>query len=86
MIEKFLQNLSKMDSAKLKEGVKMAEEFAKTKEGQEILKSLKNKDELLKTIKKINPQNGISPDERDKLINELMDNPEIVKKISKYLK
>ncbi|NLM49987.1 MAG: hypothetical protein GX196_03430 [Clostridiaceae bacterium] len=86
MIEKFLQNLSKMDPAKLKEGVKMAEEFAKTKEGQEILKSLKNKDELLKTIKKINPQNGISPDERDKLINELMDNPEIVKKISKYLK
>lgn len=69
--------LGKFSKKDIDEAVKKAQEFAKTKEGQEMIEKIKNGE----TIDGI----PISGEEQNKLISSLSKNPEVMKKIGEIL-
>ncbi len=69
--------LGKVSKKDIDEAVKKAQEFTKTKEGQEMVKKIK-KGEAIEGI-------PISGEEQNKLISTLSKNPEVMKKISEIL-
>ena len=73
-IFQMLGNFSKKD---IDDAVKKAQEFSKTKEGQEMMEKIK-KGETIDGI-------PISGEEQNKLISSLSKNPEVMKKIGEIL-
>ena len=69
--------LGKVSKKDIDEAVKKAQEFTKTKEGQDMMEKIK-KGEKIDGI-------PISGEEQNKLISTLSKNPEVMKKISEIL-
>lgn len=69
--------LGKVNKKDIDEAVKRAQEFAKTKEGQQMVEKIK-KGEAIEGI-------PISGEEQNKLISTLSKNPEVMKKIGEIL-
>lgn len=69
--------LGKFSKKDIDEAVKKAQEFTKTKEGQEMIEKIKN-GEAIDGI-------PISGEEQNKLISSLSKNPEVMKKIGEIL-
>ena len=69
--------LGKFSKKDIDEAVKKAQEFTKTKEGQEMMEKIK-KGEAIDGI-------PISGEEQNKLISSLSKNPEVMKKIGEIL-
>ena len=69
--------LGKVSKKDIDEAVKKAQDFTKTKEGQEMVEKIK-KGEAIEGI-------PISGEEQNKLISTLSKNPEVMKKISEIL-
>ena len=69
--------LGKVSKKDIDEAVRKAQEFTKTKEGQDMMEKIK-KGEKIDGI-------PISGEEQSKLISTLSKNPEVMKKISEIL-
>ncbi|MBR1970086.1 MAG: hypothetical protein IKA17_06995 [Clostridia bacterium] len=72
-----IEMLGKFSKKDIDEAVKKAQEFTKTKEGQEMVEKIKN-GEAIDGI-------PISGEEQNKLISSLSKNPEVMKKIGEIL-
>ena len=69
--------INKMDKKELGEAVKKAQEFSKTKEGQQVIEKLK-KGEAIEGL-------PVTSEEQNKLISQLSKNPAVAKKIADIL-
>jgi len=69
-----------MDQKKLEESIKKATEFAKTKQGQDIINSIKGKNSNAAT-----PAN-LSDAEKENLLKQVTSNPELMRKLEDFLK
>ncbi len=68
--------LKGMDKAKLEEAVQKAKEFAATEKGKEIVNQLKEKGSI---------DGMLSASDKDKIMRELQNHPDIASKISDIL-
>ncbi len=86
MLDKLSEMLKGMDPKKLDEGIKRARAFVETPEGQELVSQLKSSDKeaILKNMD-TGDASRLSQSERDAMVNELTQNPELLKKLKSFL-
>lgn len=86
MENKFSQILKNMNPETLKAGLKSAGEYVKTPQGKKMLEELRgvDKNEILKQLGGENV--FLSQDEKDELLKQLTNNPELLQKLADFLK